>query len=531
MTRYKTILVSLLIATASVLNAQEQPAGEKLYRLDHLKQSLMWNGSYNMAGLQQVGNIATSYSELFYRKDNGGFTRYHESDNSFRFGVRTESFQRVKKVVFHGFVEYENFRGKNMTHSGQIYPERYLISVADDIPGPKRGERYTLKGGISVPVVKKLFGGLMIDYKVGNLAKMKDVRHRTTMLDFQATAGLMYQGNWFSAGANYFYQKFHERVTFSKIAPSEENYLGHVYQGLFFSQSSVWNMSSLDLSRPFLDKVNGGSVQLEIQPVENLKFFNEFTYKRQEGKSGEGRENALTKNYADIFEYRGKLAHLNDNWRQYLTVNTRFTEAENYNNIVESTNVGGWTVYYQYGEALIFARRIVDLNLEYEITWGELYRPSWVAKAGYERAQRVSKSSLVNPFYFTQDVTTSTFYGFANKHFSWGKGMLDTSVKAGFTSGDGDKLIRHTSPLMTADMDESIIPTQNELLLNQEYEFLTANRFNGTVGVRYARFLNGISPGSTGYVDFAYDMVRARGVTFAKGSNAASFRVAVGLSF
>ena len=190
------------------ITGQVKVQEKSMYHFDDLQRKQNWTGSYNAAGLHFIDFSNSSYMEAYMEKNDGPFVKYYESDNSINFGLRTASYTKYKKTVYYGKIDYNNFIGQNMTWSGLINPERYLLLVADDIPAEKAKESYKISSGFSTPLAKNLLLGVTFNYEVANLSKRKDLRHETDLLDIEVCGGLVYQTRWLNIGANYYYRKF-----------------------------------------------------------------------------------------------------------------------------------------------------------------------------------------------------------------------------------------------------------------------------------------------------------------------------------
>lgn len=538
---YKSVALTLCLLTLfSSAWAQTPGSNQKaktvihekcLYHFDDLQRKQTWTESYNSAGLHFIDFKSSSYIEAYMNKNSGPLVKYYESDNSFDFGLRTASYTKINKTTFYGKIDYNNFRGKNMTNSGLVYPERYLLQVADDVPGKKLWESYELSGGLATELSKRLLFGFQVNYEAGQLAKVKDLRHKTRHLDFEVTSGLIYRVGNFNIGANYYYRKFHEKVEFSKISDEEKIFTGYVYKGLWYGLFNRWNISTLILERPFTDVVQGGSFQIEYQK-ENLRFLNELTYKVQDGLTGPGADKAYSQNEGEIFEYKGVAQYEQDRIRHYLKVNTRYTDAVNYDKVYNQERIGGIYVVFYYGLNKTHERRTFDVNAEYELALGKhKCAPEWNFTAGYNFSSRSAVSSLVHPYYFSQDINITAGYGKINKNFLMKKGMVDLSFMGAYSSGSGTKQEQHVSSLFTGVLSEDLIPSQRVDLLNREYEFLTKGKFIGEFGVRISKFASTKNSVGSVYLDAKYSFTTASDIKYHTGSNAGMFSLALGYSF
>lgn len=515
------------------VNGQVKVPEKCLYHFNDLQRKQTWTNSYNAAGLHFIDFDNSSYIETYVNKNDGPFVKYYESDNSINFGLKTASYTKIKKTVYYGKIDYNNFVGQNMTWSGLINPERYMLLLANDIPAEKAKESYKISGGFSTPLTKNLLLGVKLNYEVGNLTKRKDLRHETRLLDIEVCGGLIYKTDWLNVGANYYYQKFHENIKFSKIAKDEINYNGYLFKGLWFGIMDTWSQDVLNLSRPFVDKQNGGSLQFEFLLNNYMRFFNEFTYKNQKGITGPGADKEYSQSEAVSYEYKGIFQFEKETTRHYLRLNTNYTDANNYDKITNNEYIGGIYIVRYYGLNKTFSKWKFNFNPEYEVAFGKYKsNPDWNIKIGYNYSSQSSISSLVYPFYFTQDIIVNSEYLKINKNLFWHKGMIDLSLLGSYSKGCGEKLKQHKGTLTTTEqISEDIIPYQQVDMLNREYEFLTTGKFHGEAGIRYSCFLTSKKLTGAIYIDGKYRFTTTSELAYHQGSHAGMFSLALGFSF
>ncbi len=502
-----------------------------LYHFDDLQRKQTWTDSYNAAGLSFVDFNSSSYIEAYFGKNDGSFVKFYDSDNSLNFGVKTSSIKRIKKTTFYGSIDYNNFIGQNMAWSGLIYPERYLINLAGDRPSEKRKESYKLNGGFSSYLTNNLIFGAKINYEAAGYAKMKDLRHLTKLLDFEITGGLIYKLGAVNLGANYYYRKFHENITFSKIADDDVRYQGYLFKGLWFGIFDIWSQDVLNLSRPFIDVIQGGSLQLEFVK-ESFRFMNEFTYKKQTGLTGPGADRAYSESDGLQYEYRGVAQIEGPKLRHYLRANTVYNEMASYDKVTNQENIGGIYFTYYYGLNKAVEKRRFDLNAEYELAIGaHKCSPDWNFRAGYNYLTQSTVSSLVAPLYNNQDFKVHSYYGKINKNFLFDKSMLDISFLGNLSSGSGTKLrslLSTSSPSLI--LDDVVLQSSMDLL-NREYEYFVTPKFLGEVGLKYSHFISRKETKGSVYFDAKYSFLKAKEVKYHEGNSYGILSLAVGFSF
>ncbi|MFA5712814.1 MAG: DUF6850 family outer membrane beta-barrel protein [Bacteroidales bacterium] len=527
-----TALALFSLVFTSPATAQKGEVQEKcLYHFDDLQRKQTWTDSYNPAGLGLIDFNSSSFMEAYMGSGKGDFVKYYEPNQSFNFGLRTASYTKIKKTTFFGEIDYNNFRGENMAWSGNIYPERYLMGVGNDVAAQKRKESYKLKGGLSVPILPKLNFGLQVNYETAMMAKRRDLRHRTDLLDFEAITGLLYKAEKFNLGVSYHYRKYYENVVFSKISDEINVFQGYIFKGLFFGVFDRWDVREMDLSRPFLDVIQGLSGQIEY--VEGgFRLLNEFTYKYRDGYTGSGLEKAYSQNLASIFEYKGSAQLESGNVRHYLKVNSLYSDGVNYDKISTVEVIGGLNVDVQYGRNKIFSKRSFDFNALYELAIGRhKCSPEWNLSAGYTHYAHMAVSSLTIPFYLTQSVKVNSGFAKVNKNFVFSKGMVDLSLMGGYREGSGTRIKLENSNTSAPFVADDILLEQREDLLNREFEYLTKGRAFGEAGLRVSKFVTSKNALGALYLEAKYSLVQAQNIIYHAGNDSQFISLALGYSF
>jgi len=500
-----------------------------------------WVTGLNAAGLVNIpiaNNKELSYVSSYFNYNSGKFVKYYESDNSNIFGLKTESYARVKKVAMHGMLEYNNFRGNNMTYSGVIDPERLTNFIADTVPTSKRQEYYKLAGGVAFNATKWLVLGANVKYETSNLSKMRDLRHYTTYAFMDLNFGAKYTSDFVDVGASYFYRKYNEQVKYSKVSDNNVVYTGYWFKGLFFGLHDAWDTETLYMDNQyFISKYNGESGQVEFKFDDNAggkwRFYNEISFYNRRGQTGEGGRHLYSKENGNNFSYTGKLSYDNGNFVDYLTFTSAYNKIKNNDQIFTSQIVSGITTVTYYGEVQVFAKRSFDWNLDYRMTFGKgagrELNPSVDVNFGYEHYTDRSNSSFVLPYYYTQKITYNDFYVKARKNFLFEKWMFDVYAGAKWSNGWGYALEKHADPNFTMTVATGE-PKPNYSLLFREYEYYTQAKGLYNLGLRYTAFLGGKLKGNL-YADVSYSRLQGKNIVYAPGKYSQMLSATVGLSF
>ncbi|MFQ8826619.1 MAG: hypothetical protein ACLR76_03245 [Alistipes sp.] len=133
--------LTLLLGGGLLPEAKALPPAANLRDFDYIKGEDGWLTSYNAAGLLSLPVTSISFVEASFAKSDGGFVNYYQSDDSYDFGLQTESFYRLSpKIAMYGKVS-PIFRGRNMTGSAFIDPYYNLFDIVEADPNGSERSR------------------------------------------------------------------------------------------------------------------------------------------------------------------------------------------------------------------------------------------------------------------------------------------------------------------------------------------------------------------------------------------------------
>ena len=516
-------------------SVQAERKEKPLYDFDYIARSDGWLASYNAAGLHGAVPVpGVSYAEAYFGKQNGRFINYWESDDSYDFGLKTESFRRFEKVSFYGKMQYRYFRGQHMSGSILLNPGDRPFDLVEFTPGTKTREQYILSGGVGFLLTKKLTGGLRIDYEADNYAKRKDLRHSNTMMDLNLSAGFVYRFAAVELGANYLYRKNTERVLCEQIGTTGGNYDMFFNKGVWFGEKGLWTGNGMHLNEPGIsglpmkDSEQGAALQIAFRS-RGFRFFNEFTYRYRKGETGE-KGTIWTHSGSDVLEYRGVMSVAHRRNVHLIRGNFRYVNLKNNENVLRSENIGGVVQTVIYGSRQIYRQRAVNAGLEYEFDWkADRYNPVMSLRAGADYYNRSGIGSLVFPYTRSQYVENVRVHIGADRNFRVGRGWLKCSVELACHTGGGSRLGEGRTASSVPGMDPGAYAAGNEEYRNYEYEYLAATRGELSLGVRYTRPVGRIA--LPVYGDLGWSGVHAGKLDWVAGRNRSVFALAIGCQF
>lgn len=519
----------------SALYAQNNE--EYFHDFEYVSKSDPWLTSNNASGLYKLLLDDVSYGEVSFNKNDGKFINYYQSDNSYVFGGKAESFYRLSpKVVVYGKVLYDNFKGKHMGGASFIdpyYNPFNIVAEADSTAGEKQMENYHLIGAISVDVYKGLKVGGKIDYLATNYAKFKDLRHKNKLTDLSLTIGASYPiSNFLEVGINYFYRRTIEGIEFKRYGNKDMRYYSLIDLGAFFGRREEFSDGGYTKDgddKPLFNRFNGGSVQLGLRLSEKIKLFNELTYKSRDGFYGKNSSSSIiySKHNASVYEYSGVLSIASGRDLHSIELYAGKENLENNENIYNvNTTPGGLLTIIYYGTNKVLDQDRLTAKLAYTANVDIVnYNPTWVLKADINFYQQKKTASLY-PYYRKQTINVANIDISANRNVFTGKGQIyKLLLGTGFSKGGGtDK----NDGIYSTGSSGGSSPIMLDSYLHREYEYLTNLQIHFTAGFGYQR---PIDKDIAIYGNVQYQVAKGLDVEYLSGSTFGSLGITVGCYF
>ena len=451
------------------------------------------SGSNNPAFLTEYPLPRVSYLQASASKGSGDFINYNQSDDVRTMGITTESYYRFSdRIMLYGRMSYGLDKGSKM--SGSAFIPGYdlpfdLVETVDTCAGDKELEAYTLGGAIGYRLNNSISLGARVYYQAANYAKFKDLRHQNNQAELKVSAGGSYSiSPLLTLGLSYTYHRRNQSVEFGIYGNTDRQYTTLIDFGGFFGRNEIFSESGYTAdSTPLFTESHGGALQLLLKPGNNVTWFNDITCSAGDGQFGTGDDRDVTFSTHKIknMGYSGKMvcaAH-NDSHVVELSLNSRTTENFE-NNYKESTDKDGVSQIIYYGKNQVLDRKAYDASAAYTFFKGaDAVRSRYSAGGRFSYSYMESTTSLY-PFYRRQDISTwrADIYG----RYSWfvKKQVFSLSVLLGYGAGGGTM----KDDGIYADVtDEQSIPDRRDDLLEQNFDYLTAQRISGSLAFGYER--------------------------------------------
>lgn len=246
-----TCLVCCAICTALSLTPLEAHAQEGLYRYQDATQ--LWRLTDNAAGLGLDNSENRGYAEFSLEHSSGDYHRVQEGGQRNQLTFETERHQHIGRfLVGYGHFLFGMDRTKdrawadvmrpydsNPFYSGSSVHGKYdqqlfdLTAAISTIPIPLAGE----------DVDRELTLGARLDYKVGDLSRLRDPRSRSELLDYKIAPGVTYSFGNNTVGLSGHYRRRKEKIPNMTTVQTDPNLLYYQFYGLGEATGTVGGYS------------------------------------------------------------------------------------------------------------------------------------------------------------------------------------------------------------------------------------------------------------------------------------------------
>lgn len=503
--------------------------------INYIRKSNAILNSKNASGLKYFSLPKASSAQLFFNKADGDFKNYHQSDNSYDYGLQTESFFRLNpKVVFYGDILYRNFKGNNMAGSGFIDPYKTpfdIVEANDNNRGVKQQEIYKLTGKVSVELSSKFTVGGGLEYEASNFAKMRDLRHVNKLLDIDASLGGLYQLNKsIEIGLNYNYLRRIESISFESHGNVDKGFVSLISFGAFYGRAETFSKEGYTSSEntwPLADIGHAGTMQLNLYLNKHIHFLNEFTFTIKNGFFGRksSASKPFTEHTKNSIVYNGTLSLNKGKNEHHFSLRAGYeTLVNNENTDLTGTPIGGASQILIVVTKEVLDRQELKASLNYALFKNVRNNtPEYTFDANIDYFRRQQTMNYLYPFYRDQTINSYQIKANIKRNMVKTNHMYSFGVGLGYGSGSGlakyDGL--HAAP------SSNKVPTSMDLYLYQEFEYFTKPRVMADISLQYTKKMKqNIAP----YAKLSYNYTKAFDTQFL-GSSFGVAGASVGCNF
>jgi len=481
---YITVFIVICLQSATLWG--QKRSDKSVYSFDRMEKRYPWIGSDNGAGLVYNQSLDFSTINAYFGQTNGDYRNFNDPEKFQNFGIKTESYVKVKNVFFYGSFNYDYGIKQNQAWLGTIFPNSTLNPIVDSIPGKVINESYILAGKVGYRLNDNFSVGAAMNYHTATAAKRKDGRNMNTLSKLSVSPGITFNKGILTAGLNLAYQHNVEKVEYRFIGDATGKSLFY-FEGLWFSTQSGITSSTIRF-RGYFANIYGGAVQLQLKN-KNISFFNQL--KVDYNRESDYEDQNLLKRFAFVdglkYNYKGDFTFKGKKADHYLGLKFVNDEQFAYNVVTAYEPIPGETNswgYFEYGKTLRYMQNIRQYGAEYKAYIKRTdWHCSWIFTLG-GNLREVNKDFRIYPAKYHQDYTNKEVYAKVEKNLMFGKkSYLDININGGYVMGDGT-MLSTVNPMTTGALK------QNVSILKQDFAYQTAERFIAGGGVKYSIALN-----------------------------------------
>lgn len=396
MMNHRYTLFACLAVVTLYMQAQDRELQTK-EKYEYADAAQLWRRTLNPAGLSldTLTNRGVSYFDFSHQQ--GSHHLVQDGDELNRLLFTSERYQKIGKYLYgYGRFTFDMGRQFNRSWSDVLrshHSNPYFSGSS--VNGKYDFQNIDLSAALSTLPIKNFTFGARLDYKVGDLSRLKDPRSRTNLADYQLTPAITYTWHKHSVGLAGYYHRRKEKIPNITTVQTNPNLMYYTFTGMENADGSNGGYSGF--GREFVNHELGGELSYgyksnELQTLTTLSYSkgNEDVWgdiKYSPGKYKTTTFKVLSMNriktggmYHNIdlsFDYQTGKA---DEYRQ-----ERVIERDPVTGI-ESTR---WNTLITYEER--YSVDLINANLHYRMQWANHHTGETRAyagvKAGFESAE------------------------------------------------------------------------------------------------------------------------------------------------
>jgi len=275
-----------------------------------------WVNSDNAAGMSLSKVDRGSFTTLSYYKDGGDYHKVQQGSKNSGFLFRTERYDRFNDKVFvRGTFSFNNNKEYDRGWSDVIntYNANPFI-FGSSVRGDYEKQQFDLNLKVYSVTSGRFNFGFTVDYKVADIARQRDPRSRTYMLDYSLIPSMLVSlSDKHKVGIDLYYRFSKEKMPGLTTIQTDPNLKYYTFSGVEFLDGKIGGYKGF--SRQFLSDIAGGGLQYnyfsnDIKLLVSFGFDAQWEQTLGDKKQSPGSYNSF--NYrllSDLLVKRGDLLH------------------------------------------------------------------------------------------------------------------------------------------------------------------------------------------------------------------------------
>lgn len=228
------------VCVAAILCCQGIAAQEGRYRfLDAVQ---LWRLTDNAAGLGLDYSENRGYAEVAADHTSGDYRRVQEGGQRNRLTFDTERHQRIGHyLVGYGHFRFDMDRTKDGAWADVMRPyDSNPFYAGSSVSGKYDSQQFDLSAAVSTIAIplpgenadRELTLGARLDYKVGDLSRLRDPRSRSELLDYKIAPAATFSFGRNALGLTGYYRRRKEKIPNMTTVQQDPNLMYYQFYGL-----------------------------------------------------------------------------------------------------------------------------------------------------------------------------------------------------------------------------------------------------------------------------------------------------------
>lgn len=243
---WAALLLALVALPALAQTPTDTLQGEQGYRFRSLMQ--LWRNTNNAAGLSLDNSSNRGYAAIGYQHRGGNYHRVQEGDMANSLQFVTERYQQLGEYLYgYGKVDFRLGRTKNRAFADQYRPyNANPYQSGSAIAGSYDNQDFDIVAAVgTVPIFGWRFG-MQLNYQLGDLARLRDPRSRSQLLDYRLTPSMSYTFDRHTIGLAGYYDRRKEKMGSLTTVQSDATLTYYLFSGMENATGTIGGYSSFN---------------------------------------------------------------------------------------------------------------------------------------------------------------------------------------------------------------------------------------------------------------------------------------------
>ena len=239
-------LLLCLLPVSVMLQAQDELRTKEKYEYEDAVQ--LWRSTLNPAGLSldTLINRGISYFDLSRQKGTHHLVQDGNAYNQLLF--KSERYQRIGKYLY-GYGSFIFDMGRQFERSWSDVIRSHNANPyfsGSSIAGKYDFQNFDLSASLATLPIHHFTYGVRLDYKVGDLSRLKDPRSRTNLADYRLIPAVTYSWKQHTWGVSGHYRRRKEKIPNITTVQTDPNLKYYTFTGMEYISGTVGGYSGFE---------------------------------------------------------------------------------------------------------------------------------------------------------------------------------------------------------------------------------------------------------------------------------------------